>query len=59
MSRYKQLKRGNTNVKDLLELNPSIDPGTKTIYAGSVIIVPYKVWVGSISNIPQNKPFLD
>lgn len=48
-------ERGSTTVRDLLELNPSIDPGTKTIYPGYNLVVPNPIWV----DLTPKKPFLD
>lgn len=40
---YGIAEKGNTSIEDLLELNPFIDPETKTIYAGTDIKVPYPI----------------
>ena len=49
---------GKTSLKELLELNPSIDPGTKVIYTGYDIKVPYPI-TPKLSLTLKKRPFLD
>ena len=48
--------KGNTNVKDLLQLNPSIDPATHKIFTGQYIKVPNSIMEGN-RNISINPEF--